>query len=448
MKFKDKLPKLRKSNNITQEQLADILGVSRQAVSKWESGLSIPDMEKIIEMCKIFNCQIEDLLDDGVTSNQNIERNKTFKEYFNSTLQFITKSYKMVCSMKFLEKLKCLIEMCSIIGIQILIYLIIGLILNDLVGNVINFLPWIIYDFFRDVFIFIYVTITFIIGSIITIHLFKIRYLNYFVIIQDKFEKTTKEEKEILDKPKETIIIRDKKTNSSILKKVFNIFLNFCSILISIPLLLTLIVLTFLTICALIYIKDGLIFFGTFLACLGILLINYIILEFLYCYVFNLIKNYKRIFIIFISSLVFIGIGTALIFTSYLTFIRVENNLTYKEETYTLDLDKNKTLNINDLKKENIIIDNSIENLEITVEYLGYKPTIEIHNDYYYCENEFCYENASNYLYIYSEEDIIFYINLVIKDFKNKNIRYYDEIEGYKIKEIRISENNLNKIKY
>jgi len=56
MKFKDKLRKLRKNNNITQEQLADLIGVSRQAVSKWESGLSIPDMEKIIELCKIFNC--------------------------------------------------------------------------------------------------------------------------------------------------------------------------------------------------------------------------------------------------------------------------------------------------------------------------------------------------------------------------------------------------------
>lgn len=39
MRFCDKLPKLRKNNNLSQEQLADRLGVSRQAVSKWESGL-------------------------------------------------------------------------------------------------------------------------------------------------------------------------------------------------------------------------------------------------------------------------------------------------------------------------------------------------------------------------------------------------------------------------
>lgn len=448
MKFKDKLPKLRKNNNITQEQLADMLGVSRQAVSKWESGLSIPDMEKIIEMCKIFNCQIEELLDDGVTSNHTIEKAKTFKEYTNSILTFITKTYKMFCSMKFWEKIKCLFEICFIIGIQILLYLVIGLILGYLIGNIINFLPWTIYDFFSDICTFIYVCIAFIVGSIITIHLFKVRYLNYFVIVQDKFEKTTKEEKEILDKPKETIIIRDVKPQTSIIKNIWTIFLKFCSTLIAVPLLLTFIILTFFTICAFIYIKDGLIFFGALLVCLGILIFNYISLEFLYCYIFNMAKHYKRIFIFFISSLLSIGIGAASIFTSYLTFIRVENNLSYKEETYTIPLEENKILNLYDVEKNNIIIDNNAKELELTIEYLGSKPTIDTYSESYYCDDYSCYYNENNYLNIYSREDIVFYINLVIKDFKNKNIRYYDEIENYKIKEIRISEANLSKINY
>ena len=66
MRFCDKLPKLRKENNLSQEQLADRLGVSRQAVSKWESGSSYPDMDKMIQICNILNCTLEDLLDDGV----------------------------------------------------------------------------------------------------------------------------------------------------------------------------------------------------------------------------------------------------------------------------------------------------------------------------------------------------------------------------------------------
>jgi len=451
MKFKDKLPRLRKNNNITQEQLADMLGVSRQAVSKWESGLSIPDMEKIIEMCKIFNSPIEELLDDGVTSNHTTIKTKSMKEYTNSTLFFITKTYKMFCSMKFFEKIKCIFEVCLIVGIQFLLYLIIGLILGDLIGNIINFLPWVIYDLISDISRFIYVTICFIIGTIITIHLFKVRYLNYFVIVQDKIEKTTKEEKEILDKPKETIIIRDINTGvkaASSIKKIWTIFLKFTSVLIAIPLLLSFVLLTFFTICTFIYIKYGIIFVGTLLVFLGLLLINYISLEFLYTYIFNMIKRYKRIFIIFISSLMFVGIGASLVFTNYLTFIRVENNLSYKEATYLIPLEENKVLSIADIEKENIIIDNSINEMEVTIEYLGTKPTIETVTDYYYCDDNYCFEKEYNYLHIYSREDIIFYINLVIKDFKNKNIRYYDEIENYRIKEIRISEDNLTKIAY
>lgn len=48
MRFSEKLAKKRKENNLSQEQLADRLGVSRQAVSKWESNQSYPDMEKMI----------------------------------------------------------------------------------------------------------------------------------------------------------------------------------------------------------------------------------------------------------------------------------------------------------------------------------------------------------------------------------------------------------------
>ena len=60
MKFYEKLVILRKKNNFSQEQLADRLGVSRQAVSKWESGRSYPDMDKIMLLCDILDCNIYD----------------------------------------------------------------------------------------------------------------------------------------------------------------------------------------------------------------------------------------------------------------------------------------------------------------------------------------------------------------------------------------------------
>lgn len=64
MTLGDKLAKLRKENNYTQEQLADVLGVSRQAVSKWESNISYPETDKLIRMGELFNCSMDYLLKD------------------------------------------------------------------------------------------------------------------------------------------------------------------------------------------------------------------------------------------------------------------------------------------------------------------------------------------------------------------------------------------------
>ena len=51
MKFGDKLIKLRKKNGMSQEDLANLLNVSRQSVSKWESNNTYPETDKIIQIC-------------------------------------------------------------------------------------------------------------------------------------------------------------------------------------------------------------------------------------------------------------------------------------------------------------------------------------------------------------------------------------------------------------
>ena len=98
MKFCDKLSMQRKKNNMSQEVLADRLGVSRQAVSKWESGTSMPDMERIMELCKILDCNLDDLVDDGVIgSNTKKEDSKDniINSYLKEGLSFVTKSLNM-----------------------------------------------------------------------------------------------------------------------------------------------------------------------------------------------------------------------------------------------------------------------------------------------------------------------------------------------------------------
>lgn len=69
----EKIAKQRRENNYTQEQLADILGVSRQSVSKWESDIAYPETEKLIKLGKLFGCSMDYLLNEECTepSGQN-----------------------------------------------------------------------------------------------------------------------------------------------------------------------------------------------------------------------------------------------------------------------------------------------------------------------------------------------------------------------------------------
>lgn len=64
MRFCDKLLSLRKMKRYSQEQLADLLGISRQSVSKWESGQAMPELGKIIQISNLFSVPVDDLVRD------------------------------------------------------------------------------------------------------------------------------------------------------------------------------------------------------------------------------------------------------------------------------------------------------------------------------------------------------------------------------------------------
>lgn len=75
MTLGEKISKLRQENNITQEQLASMFGVSRQAISKWESDVAYPETDKLLKMSEMFKCSLDYLLRDRETTQ--IPQNKT-----------------------------------------------------------------------------------------------------------------------------------------------------------------------------------------------------------------------------------------------------------------------------------------------------------------------------------------------------------------------------------
>lgn len=102
MKFGSNLKELRKVKKLSQEELAERVGVSRQSVSKWETGDAYPEMNNILILCKIFNCKINDLL------NNNLEDFESFDEEVKMNVVKFEKDKQ--------NKMKTLTKILSLIG--------------------------------------------------------------------------------------------------------------------------------------------------------------------------------------------------------------------------------------------------------------------------------------------------------------------------------------------
>lgn len=82
MSLGENLQFLRKRDNITQEQLAEKLDVSRQSVSKWESDTTYPEMDKLIQLCQMFHCSMDDLV-QGYIKDIHVEDKTEYDKHMN-----------------------------------------------------------------------------------------------------------------------------------------------------------------------------------------------------------------------------------------------------------------------------------------------------------------------------------------------------------------------------
>ena len=73
MTLSEKILMLRKQKGWSQEELAEQLGVSRQSVSKWESGTSLPDLNRILDLSRLFSVSTDFLLKEAETMEEETE---------------------------------------------------------------------------------------------------------------------------------------------------------------------------------------------------------------------------------------------------------------------------------------------------------------------------------------------------------------------------------------
>lgn len=96
MSFAENLKNIRKKRNITQEQLADMLSVSRQAISKWESGFGYPETEKLLVISSELNVSLDYLFSERchMVRSENSKRVSKIDTYLNCAEVF---AYRSTC---------------------------------------------------------------------------------------------------------------------------------------------------------------------------------------------------------------------------------------------------------------------------------------------------------------------------------------------------------------
>ncbi len=354
MSFASNIKAIRKENNLSQEQLAEKLGVSRQSVSKWESNQSYPEMDKILLICKLFNYDIGELMNENIkevseTKQSRSKVNKVIEDFFD----YITRLVDMFTAMTFKQKLKCLFEQAIIIALLALISVIIRSVVENAISSLFRFLDFEILTVISSIFGTIVLIACFAVSAAVLLHIFKIRYLDYYEIVKteaalpdeeavsgepaeaESAENTeeSKPKKETIFSPKqEKIVIRDPKHSGSkflvsILNAVvfmFKLFLGFMGICFALCFILA----TALLVMSFLIIRSGVLFAGVFLATASVMALNFLILRLIYNFIASRKSRKNITALLLIVSLVLAGIGTGL------TFIGV-TQLSYSEDFAT-----------------------------------------------------------------------------------------------------------------
>lgn len=120
MNFGENLKKIRKSKKLSQEDLAAKINVSRQSVSKWETGDAYPEMNNLLELCKIFHCKLNDLVNDSIIDLDELDEDVkksiiTLKKEEQRKMKTLSKIISVIAK---ISKIVCYIAIPFIIAIM------------------------------------------------------------------------------------------------------------------------------------------------------------------------------------------------------------------------------------------------------------------------------------------------------------------------------------------
>ncbi len=373
----ENLKKIRKENNLSQEDLAAILGVSRQAISKWESKISYPEMDKIVLLCKKFDLNIDDLLHGDIKEvKESMAVKSKIKSSCDEIFNFIINSFELFWQMTLKMKIKFILEQIIIVIIMLIIWNCGAYIGGFIIQQILRKIPHDIYIIIYNVFSSLYLILGLIFNIIIIFKLYKVRYYNTYVsftnnenALGSRVNLEVKDSRDINFKQNTTrpnkIVIENKNSSDD------NFFDLLTNIVVGIIKLIGLGIVSFLSltlvsiviglICSLLIAKSGLFFTGIFLSGLALGIINVLGVLLLLNFIFNRKSNFKIMINVFIGSVILLGLGLGFVLVSLVGFsdASLSNNL--KQESIEILMQDNlyfRTYDKDSISYQELDIDN------------------------------------------------------------------------------------------
>lgn len=387
----ENLKKIRKENNLSQEDLASILGVSRQAISKWESKVSYPEMDKIVLLCKKFDLNIDDLLHKDIKEvKESVVVQNKVRISFDKIFDFIINSFELFWQMTLKMKIKFILEQIIIVIIMLVVWNCGAYIGSFIIQQVLRKIPRDIYIIIYNVFSSLYLVLGLIFNIIILFKLYKVRYYNTYVSyvnneikdngVKEKTKNNSDSDtnfkqdrlKQNMIKANKIVIENKNSSDDNFFDLLTNIIIGIIKLMglgIVLFLSFTLVCIVISLICSFLIVKSGLFFGGIFLSGLALGIINILVVLLLLNFIFNRKSNLKIMINVFIGSVVLLGFGIGFTLVSLVGFSDTSLSNNYlKQESIEIPMQDNlylrtydkDSINYQELDIENIRVEYKI----------------------------------------------------------------------------------------
>lgn len=443
MNFCNNLQKLRKNKNISQEQLAEELGVSRQAVSKWESGASYPEMDKLVLLCKIFNCNLDDLINKDITQIEDLSSSKKILTNFIKSIgDGITKTIKMIENFSFKDLVKFIIQILVIVLVIAICRIPFSLVEDAVYNILVKYQNNIICNVFLTFFEFI-ISIGYSVFAIITFfYIYKVKFLNEVEVINKESNKKTSDTNNQTKSSDKYIIKSNKMTILEFLTMLLIWFLKFMVIVFMIPTLISLLTTIVCFTLFIVLLFKGLLLTGPILITISLIVFGVVLLEIMFNFIVNKKSTYKRVFIVMISSIAVFGVGVlfSMIYFSDLKLID-KTSPKFKNKKMEQVISMNDSLFIHNYNGNiNYEVDPNMSNDEVKLVLSYYSNTITPKVN----------KNDDNTYSIGVIQSKYFrmqdYTDDIINNLKKKRVYTYYGVNDINVS-VFASEENINKIK-